>query len=244
MHLDFALILVFLGVVVPLLGRRRVRHLMLLSETTKRDRLTLYASTIAFQWLAAAVVLWRTGAHGISAAALGLAIPNVALTVIVTVCLSGLIIANQILGLRQLSKQPEAAQGILPQLALKIFPQDAPERLVFFAVVATVSVCEELIYRGFVQRVFQDWSNNLVVVGILGSAAMFGIAHLYQGRRGLISTLVVGLIFSTIRWWTGSLLPPLVAHFIADLLAGFLAPSRLRSAAASVAVNLGPSASA
>ena len=192
---------------MPLLGRRRVRQLMSLPETTKRDRLTLYASTIAFQWLAAAVVLWRTGAHGISAAALGLAIPSVALTVIVTICLSGLIIANQIVSLKALAKQPAAAQGILPQLALKIFPQDAPERLVFSAVVATVSVCEELIYRGFVQRVFQDWSGNIAVVGIFASAAMFGIAHLYQGRRGLISTFVVGFIFSTIRWWTGSLVP-------------------------------------
>ena len=124
----FALILIFLGTAVPLLGRRRVRQLMRLPETTKRDPLTLYASTIAFQWLAAAVVLWCTSAHGISTAALGLAIPSVALTVTVTVCLSGLIIANQIVSLKAL-KQPAAAQGILPQLALKIFPQDAPERL-------------------------------------------------------------------------------------------------------------------
>ena len=238
MHWDFALILLFLGTVVPLLGRRRVRQLMLLPETTKRDRLTLYASTISFQWLAAAVVLWRTSAHGISAAQLGLAIPSSALTIIVTICLSALVIANQIVSLRALAEQPAAAQGVLPQLALKIFPQDAPERLVFFAVVITVSVCEELIYRGFVQRVFQDWSGDLVVAGIFASAAMFGIAHLYQGRRGLISTFVVGLIFSTIRWWTGSLIPPLVAHFIADLLAGFLAPSRLRAAAANAAQDV------
>jgi membrane protease YdiL (CAAX protease family) len=233
MHWDFALILLFLATAVPLLGRRRIRQLMQMTETTKRDRLRLYASTIAFQWIAAAVILWRTGAHGISVARLGLAIPNPALTAIVTVALAALVLANQIVSLRMLASRPADAHGILPQLALKIFPQDSVERLVFFAVVVTVAVCEELIYRGFVQRVFEDWSGGLVAAGIFGSAVMFAVAHLYQGRRGVITTCVVGILFAASRAWTGSLLAPLVAHFIADIMAGFLAPSRLRAALAS-----------
>jgi membrane protease YdiL (CAAX protease family) len=59
---------------------------------------------------------------------------------------------------------------------------------------------------------------------------MFAVAHLYQGPRGLITTFVVGLLFAAIRAWTGSLLAPLIAHFVADITAGLLAPSRLRSA--------------
>jgi uncharacterized protein len=232
MHWDFALILLFLATAVPLLGRRRIRQLTKMPETTKRDRLKLYASTIAFQWIAVAVILWRTGVHGISAARLGLAIPSPVLTAIVTCVLAALVLANQIVSLRMLGTRPAEAQGILPQLALKIFPQDASERLVFLAVVITVAVCEELIYRGFVQRVFEDWPGGLIAAGIFGSAVMFAVAHLYQGRRGIITTCVVGLIFATIRTWTGSLLAPLVAHFIADIMAGFLAPSRLRASPA------------
>jgi hypothetical protein len=45
----------------------------------------------------------------------------------------------------------------------------------------------------------------------------------------LISTLAIGLLFSTIRAWTGSLLPCVVAHFIADITVGMLAPGRLRA---------------
>jgi membrane protease YdiL (CAAX protease family) len=95
--------------------------------------------------------------------------------------------------------------------------------------VTTVAVCEELIYRGFVQRVFQDWSRGSVIVAVIGSAVFFALAHLYQGRRGLISTLTIGLLFSTIRAWTGSLLPCVVAHFIADITVGLLAPGRVRA---------------
>jgi membrane protease YdiL (CAAX protease family) len=232
MHWDFALILIFFATAVPLLGRRRVRQLMRMSETTKRDRLSLYASTVAFQWLAAAVVLWRAYAHRIIFARLGLAIPNPALTLVVSTVLAALVLANQLVSLRRLATHPPDAQGLLPQIALKIFPQDSAERLAFFAVVVTVAICEELIFRGFVQRVFEDWSGGFVIAGIAGSAAMFAVAHLYQGRRGVITTLVVGLLFSLVRAWTGSLLAPLVAHFVADITAGLLAPSRLRAALA------------
>jgi uncharacterized protein len=232
MHWDFAFILLFLGIAVPLLGRRRVRQLMQMPRTTKLDRLSLYASTLAFQWIAAGLILWRSSAHEIRASQLGLALADPALTVTVSVVLSALILLNQIMGLRRLVAQPDKIQGILPQLALKLFPQDDVERLAFFALVATVAVCEELIYRGFVQRVFQDWSRDSVLVAVVGSAVFFALAHLYQGRRGLISTLTIGLLFSTVRAWTGSLLPCVVAHFVADITVGMLAPGRLRAALA------------
>jgi len=228
MHWDFALILLFFATAVPLLGRRRIRHLMRMPQTTARDRLTLYASTIAFQWFAVAVIIWRVAVHGIALADLGLAIPRPAVTIFATVVLSALVLANQLLSLRRITTHPETIRGILPQLALKVFPQNSAERLAFFAVVLTVAICEEVIFRGFAQHVFGAWSGGLVVAGILGSAALFALAHLYQGLRGLMATFVVGILFSIIRSWTGSLVAPLAAHFIADITAGFLAPPRLR----------------
>jgi membrane protease YdiL (CAAX protease family) len=229
MHWDFALILLFLGIAVPVLGRRRVRQLMQMPSTTKMDRISLYASTLAFQWIAAGIILWRTNAHQIRPNQLGLGLPNPALAVSITVVLSVLILLNQIMGLRRLVLQPAKSHGIVPQLALKLFPQDDVERLAFFALVTTVALCEELIYRGFVQRVFQDWSRDSIIVAVIGSAVFFALAHLYQGRRGLISTLTIGLLFSAIRAWTGSLLPCVTAHFVADLTVGMLAPSRVRA---------------
>jgi uncharacterized protein len=230
MHWDSALILIFLAVAVPWLGHRRIRQLFAMPETTKLDRLSLYASTMAFQWLATGLILWRANAHGVCPAELGLAIPNPLVTIAVAVILSTLIFLNQIFSLRRLVANPAEIKGALPQLALKIFPQDTVERLAFFALVATVAVCEELIYRGFVQAIFLAWSGGLVTISILASAAFFALAHLYQGRRGLVSTAVIGLLFSMIRAWTGSLLAPLIAHFVADLTVGFLAPTRLRTA--------------
>jgi membrane protease YdiL (CAAX protease family) len=230
MHWDFAIILIFLAVAVPWLGRRRIRQLFAMPETTKLDRLSLYASTMSFQWLAAGLILWRANAHGVRPPELGLAIPHPLLTIAVAVILSTLIFLNQIFSLRRLVANPAEIKGALPQLALKIFPQDDVERLAFFALVSTVAACEEIIYRGFVQAVFLTWSGGIVGISILASATFFALAHLYQGRRGLASTAVIGLLFSLIRAWTGSLLAPLIAHFVADLTVGLLVPNKLRAA--------------
>jgi uncharacterized protein len=232
MHWDFALILIVLGVLVPWLGRRRVGRLMRVIETTKTDRLALYASTVTFQWFAAAVVLWRATRREIDLAQLGLAAPSVPLVATVSIVLSSLVLLSQIFSLRRVATYPQEVKAILPQLAIRIFPQDRLERLVFLAVVGTVAICEEFIYRGFAQRVLTDWSGGSLAAGILGSAALFAWAHLYQGRRGLLSTFLAGILFSGVRAWTGSLLPPIAAHFVADLVVGLMAPARFRAAIA------------
>jgi membrane protease YdiL (CAAX protease family) len=232
MHWDFAAILIFLGVAVPLLGRRRVRQLMQVPATTKEQRLTLYASTMAFQWLASAIIFWRATLHGFTASQLSLGFPRLFLTVALTVGLTALILLNQVVGLKRLASLPAASQGLVPQLAQKLFPHDSAERLAFFALVVTVAVCEEFIYRGFIQHLFQNLAGGSPYVAVFGSAAFFALAHLYQGRRGLISTFTIGVLFSTATAISLSLVPSIIAHFAADFVAGTLAPRYLGRAAA------------
>jgi membrane protease YdiL (CAAX protease family) len=230
-HWDLALIVAFLATAVPWMGRRRIQQLMRIPETNKAERLSLYASTMAFQWLISAVILWRITAAGTSSRRLGLEISSPLLTGAVTAGLAVVILANQLYSLRRIRAAPLDAQNILTQLALKVFPQDGVERLAFFAVVVTVAFCEEWIYRGFAQRMCHDWGRS-ATAGIVGSAILFAGAHLYQGRRGLLSTFSVGLLFSAVRFWTGSLVPSMAAHFVADLTAGYLAPSLVRASMA------------
>lgn len=229
MHWDFVIILAMLGAVVPWLGRRRVRYLIELPSTSRIDRLALYASTIAFQWVAAAIVFWRASAHGISLKELGLTITHPALVVTTATLLCAVFLVNQIASLKRVASPPMERLGILGHLATKVFPQSQIERFAFFALVVTVAVCEEVIYRGFVQAIFQKWT-GLVFLGVIISAIFFALAHFYHGFQGLASTLVVGLIFAAVRSWTGSLIPSVAAHFITDWAVGILAPIRLRTA--------------
>jgi len=127
LYWDFALILFILAIIVPALGRRRFRDLLELRDTSKSDRLSLYASTIALQWLFAAVILWRVSRHAIRPEQLGLSFSATGITITVVLCSA--VLALQLISLQRLSSDPGALTGETVQLALKVFPRDGIERV-------------------------------------------------------------------------------------------------------------------
>src|SRR4029077_20478030 len=169
--------------------------------------------------------------HGITPAQLGISLGHGYLIIATTVVLSALLLLNQIASARRIKSDPSPLRSGTVQLALKGFPRDGLERLAFSALVSTVAICEEFIYRGFAQYVFQDWSHSLIF-GLALSSLLFSVAHLYQGRRGLVSTFAVCILFAGGRAWSGTLLPTIVAHFVADFTIGLLAPRHIREALA------------
>jgi membrane protease YdiL (CAAX protease family) len=229
---DFFLLLVVLGAVVPWRAAVRVRRLLEQPQSATADRLALYASTIAFQWAAAAIVLWRCAARHLGGAQLALAMPHSRRAIFAAVVLVAVFTANQLLALRRLAQLPQDRRGFLGDMARRIFPRNAIEGLAFFALVATVALCEEFLYRGFVQGVFDSFPRGFPLLGAIVSAVFFSVAHVYQGKRGLVVTFLVGLLFAMVRFWTGSLAPGVIAHFAADLVAG-LGGGRLLSSGTS-----------
>jgi membrane protease YdiL (CAAX protease family) len=229
---DFIAILVLLGVFVPWRGAVRIRQLLRQEHLTTTDRLALYASTLAFQWLAAAVVLWRALSRQMALRQLALALPRPWLALGIGAGLATLLLANQLISLRRMAQLPQDQQGLIGQIARKVMPQTTVERLGFLALVITVAICEEFLYRGFIQSIFQQTLAGSSATGAFISAAFFSVAHLYQGKRGLVSTFVMGLIFSAVRILTGSLFPSMLAHLATDLSAGLAAPGLLSKPAA------------
>src|SRR5260370_22103593 len=61
MPLDIWLIFFVLGVILPWRGRMRMKKLLAMPHVSTTERLVLYASTIAFQWVAVSVVALRGG---------------------------------------------------------------------------------------------------------------------------------------------------------------------------------------
>jgi membrane protease YdiL (CAAX protease family) len=228
---DFVLILVFLGVFIPWRGNARMKRLMKKQELTGADRLSLYGSTIFFQWLLLGIIAWRCVARTVSPEELGIAAVDPWQVAWISVALTGLLCANQVIGLRRITKLPEDKRGSLFAITEKIIPRTASETLVFAALACTAGISEEFLYRGFVFMAFfrmivNFWPPN-VVAAIL-SSAWFSSAHLYQGRRGIITTFVVGMIFAMIRIWTGSLIPSIAAHIGIDLVVGIYTSRILR----------------
>ena len=220
---DFVLILLFLGVVIPWRGAARMKRLMSKPELTAADRLSLYGSTILFQWLIVAIVGLRALMRGVEPQELGIAAGDPWLVAWMSIALTGLLCLNQVVGLRRITKVPESKRGRLFAITERIMPRTPTETLVYAALACTAGISEEFLYRGFVftafVRMIVNYGPPNALAAIL-SSAWFSLAHLYQGRRGVITTFVVGMIFMLVRIWTGSLIPAVAAHIGIDLVVG------------------------
>ena len=223
---DIWLIFFVLAVILPWRGRVRMKKLLALEQVNRMDRLVLYASTIAFQWVALAIVAWRAWAHSFTLIELGLVWPNKRKTALLALTGSVLIGALQWMNLRRVGRLEAPTRGFLRVLAERILPQTAIERLPYFALAMTAGVCEEFLYRGFAMAALQR-AGLAVWEMVLLSAVLFGLAHLYQGRAGLVSTLLVGAVFGSARIAYHSLIPVMAWHTTLDAVAGLAGPKYL-----------------
>jgi len=228
---DFVLVLLFLGLIVPWRGVRRMRLLLAKPELTSADRLKLYGSTIVLQWLIVAVIALLSARRSVNLNELGLSLANPTRIAWLAVGLTGVFCANQVFGLRKITQLPQRRRGSLFAISEKIMPQTGRERLLYAALACTAGLSEEFIYRGFVFMAFVRMTVNYLppngIAAVL-SSAWFAVAHVYQGRRGVITTFIVGLIFAFTRIWTGSLIPAIAAHIGMDLTIGIYASQLLR----------------
>ena len=223
---DILLIFFVLGVVVPWRGRKRLQQLLAKPRVEPAERLSLYWSTIAFQWVAVVVVAWRAWAHGLTAQQLGLVMPRRFWLTLITVCGAAVIVTLQWLNLRRMGRSTSPLRGPLQALAERILPRSTRELVPFLALAVTAGLCEEFLYRGFAMAVIARTGLPTAVV-ILVSSILFGLAHLYQGRAGFVSTMVLGFLFGISRAAFDSLVPVIVWHAGVDIVAGIAGPRYL-----------------
>ena len=216
---DVWLIFFALGVLLPWRGRARMRKLLALPLVSSMERLVLYASTIAFQWLAVAVVGWRAWVHGYTARQLGLVVHGRTRLLIAALLGATVIGSLQWLNLRRIGRIPVEARGAMQAVAERILPQSAVELLPYLALAITAGLCEEFLYRGFAMAALSSAGLGAWLV-VLVSSLLFGLAHSYQGKGGMVMTFVVGLILGVSRLTYNSLIPAVFWHGAVDLVAG------------------------
>jgi membrane protease YdiL (CAAX protease family) len=224
---DFWLIFLALGVLLPWRGRARMKKLLAMPHVSSMERLVLYASTIAFQWLAVAIVGWRVWARGYSAQQLGLVFHDRTMLIIAGIAGAAIIASLQWLNVRRVSRIPPESRGPLQAIAERILPQTTVELIPYLALAITAGLCEEFLYRGFAIAALARLGLSAWLV-ILASSILFGLAHSYQGRGGIVMTFVVGLVLGVSRLTYNSLVPAIFWHSAVDIVAGVAGSRYLR----------------
>jgi len=220
---DFWFIFLILGVVIPWRGRARLQRLLAQPTIGTRERLALYGSTIAFQWLLLGVVAWRTLTRGLAATELGLGGPLTLAHLFLSLVGAVLLGAFQWFNLRRVSRMTGPVPDFMRKLAERILPGNPVEFAPYCALAISAGVCEEFLYRGFAMAALRragifPWAVVLI------TALLFGLAHTYQGKSGVLGTMLMGIVFGISRLSFQSLIPVMVWHAAVDVVAGIAGP--------------------
>jgi membrane protease YdiL (CAAX protease family) len=126
-----------------------------------------------------------------------------------------LLLASLALALRLLHLQ--TPQKEISQLA----PSSLGEAALWIALSVSAGICEEFLFRGYLQRQF-TLASGRSWVGAFVSAVLFGTAHGYEGIAGMVMITAYGALFSALAIYRGSLRAGMIAHGWHDSFTGIV----------------------
>jgi membrane protease YdiL (CAAX protease family) len=107
-----------------------------------------------------------------------------------------------------------------PNRAIRsVFPNGQTEVVLYLLLAMTAGICEEIIFRGYLQRQFAALTKSKTG-GLMLQSVAFGVAHGYQGQKYVLIIAVFGCLFGFLAHWRRSLRPGMAAHFLQDALIG------------------------
>jgi uncharacterized protein len=103
-----------------------------------------------------------------------------------------------------------------PVVMRNIMPRTRGQWLLVPAALFLAVVLEEMLFRSLLLGALsQTFPVPLLVVVF---SVVFGLMHSPQGKLGIFMTGLMGLWLSLLFVWSGSLLLPLVAHYVINFL--------------------------
>lgn len=214
-------LIVILAAATSIAGARGAHHL---TGSRHGSNLSSYLASIAMEWVLAAVVFLglrsrrtslrtvygepgRSSLEWISDAGAAIAFWFIALMVLWSLAFA----------LKPLHLHPENIRSTVSKLA----PFSLSEMFAWTVLSISAGICEEFIFRGYLQQQFTRMSHRLWM-GVLGSALVFGFAHGYEGLSGMLLITAFGALFSVFRLMRGNLRAGMMAHAWHDFFSGMV----------------------
>jgi membrane protease YdiL (CAAX protease family) len=102
----------------------------------------------------------------------------------------------------------------------EITPRTLAEIILFFLLLLSGAVMEELIFRGYFLMQMTHYLDNRLAANCI-QALIFATCHgIGDGFAGLLSKMSLGLLFGVVAMRRGSLAPTMVAHVLINTVAG------------------------
>jgi uncharacterized protein len=211
-------------IVLLLLGISVVNALTHHLAAQSRSHLAMYAVTLVWEWILLALVHWGLLMRGTPLRQLlGVRRPGAAeMWTDIAIALGFWFASLVALGavgflLRLAHLHPEDIRGVVAQMA----PASAAELALWVALSISAGICEELIFRGYLQQQFTALTRR-IWLGIAISAVFFGLAHGYEGMSGMLLIVLYGAFFGMLAHLRRSLRAGMFAHAWHDSVSGIV----------------------
>jgi len=181
-----------------------------------------YLLTMAFEWLMVAFIAWGARFGGASLRTLAGAFAPTWSSVLrdLGIAIAYLLVAQVVLG-NVTAVTGHFIHSDVNKVLQNMLPHTGLEAAVYLLLALTAGICEEMIFRGYMQHQFTVWTGS-AAVGVALQGILFGIAHAYMGSGMVMVIGVFGCIFGLLTWWRKSLRPGIMAHFLQDAIGGLV----------------------
>jgi membrane protease YdiL (CAAX protease family) len=181
-------------------------------------RLASYATVLALEWSLVAFIWFGIQQRGMrlreliggSWPSLKAVLRDLGLAVLF------LIVSNVVLAVLGYLLRAKPSEGMR-----SIFPDGPVEVVVFLFLTLTAGICEEIIFRGYLQRQFAALTRSSVA-GLILQGVAFAASHGYQSKQFIVIIAVYGCLFGLLAYWRRSLRPGMTAHFLNDAIGGLV----------------------
>jgi membrane protease YdiL (CAAX protease family) len=112
-----------------------------------------------------------------------------------------------------------SALGGAPPNTAFLLPYGMTESVVWVLVSVTAAMCEEIVFRGYLQRQLAALTKS-AAAGIVLQAIAFGVSHGYQGAASIATTGLYGLLLGLLAWWRGNIRACALVHATTDIIGG------------------------
>lgn len=102
-----------------------------------------------------------------------------------------------------------------------LIPHGLANKVLWVGVSFAAGIAEELTFRGYLLRQFRAMTGSAWLSVVL-QAAVFSIAHGYEGLAACVNIAAFGILFGIIAIRTGNLRACMIAHAWTDIAAGLL----------------------
>jgi len=102
-----------------------------------------------------------------------------------------------------------------------LLPHSLLEIVIWIATSITAGVCEEMAFRGFLQRQLHALTGN-GALAVVGQGLVFGLFHSYQGWRNVAIISALGALYGALAAWRGNLRVNIATHAFSDIWEGWL----------------------